>query len=84
MQSVTDYASEPDKRRSCSAHVIKKANAAITWFSHRQEIVAFSSIEAEYISLSDCVKQVLWRRKLTAELETDQSEITIYMDTDSS
>lgn len=51
----SDFASEPDKRRSCSAHVIRKANGAITWHSHRQEIVALSSTEAEYISLSDCI-----------------------------
>lgn len=80
----SDFASEPDKRRSCSAHVIKKANAAITWHSHRQEIVALSSTEAEYISLSDCVKQVLWHRKLINELENDQYKITIYMDNESS
>lgn len=80
----SDWASEPDKRRSCSAHVILKANAAISWFSHRQEIVALSSTEAEYISLSDCVKQVLWIRKLIDELENDQKSIVINMDNDSS
>lgn len=80
----SDFASEPDKRRSCSAHVILKANAAITWHSHRQDIVALSSTEAEYISLSDCVKQVLWHRKLINELENNQLQVTIYMDNESS
>lgn len=80
----SDFASEPDKRRSCSAHVIRKADAAITWHSHRQQIVALSSTEAEYISLSDCVKQVLWHRKLINELENKQFQVKIYMDNESS
>lgn len=61
----SDWASDPDKRRSCSGFTVQMANAAISWHSHLQEIVALSSTEAEYIALSECVKQVLWLRKLT-------------------
>lgn len=82
--SDSDWASDPDKRRSCSSFVIIMANAAISWFSHRQEIVALSSTEAEYISLSECVKQVLWMRRLSSELSENDKPTVIKMDNQSS
>lgn len=56
----SDWASDPDKRRSCTGFTVQMASASISWHSHLQEIVALSSTEAEYIALSECVKQVLW------------------------
>lgn len=46
--SDTDWASDVDKRRSCTGFVIN-------WKSQRQAIVALSSTEAEYIALSSTV-----------------------------
>lgn len=67
--SDADWASETDKRRSCSAYVIKMANAAISWCSKRQAIVALSSTEAEYIALSSTVREVMWMRQLAQEVD---------------
>lgn len=72
--SDSDWASEEDERRSCSGFVILMSNGPISWFSHRQPIVALSSAEAEYIAMSDCIKYLLWLTKLTHELENDQSK----------
>lgn len=58
--SDADYASEIDKRRSCSGFVGKFQQAAISWHNKRQEIVTISSTEAEYIALSTAVKEILW------------------------
>lgn len=80
----SDWASDPDKRRSCSGFTVQMANAAISWHSHLQEIVALSSTEAEYIALSECVKQVLWLRKLTNELNPTHDATIIRMDNESS
>lgn len=62
------YASDIDRRRSCTGFVVKYAGAAISWHSRRQELVALSSTEAEYIALSTSVKELLWIRQLINEL----------------
>lgn len=66
--SDADYASEIDKRRSCTGFVVKMAGAAISWHSKRQEIVAVSSTEAEYIALSTTVKEMLWVAQFVREV----------------
>lgn len=67
--SDADYASEIDERRSCSGYVLMLSGAAVSWLSKRQPIVAQSSTEAEYIALSETVKEVLWARKIISEIE---------------
>lgn len=67
--SYADWASDFDKRRSCTSFVINMTGAAINWKSHRQDIVALSSTEAEYIALSSCVKDVLWIRQIINEIK---------------
>lgn len=67
--SDAGLASDLDKRRSCTGFVINMSGAAINWKSHRQDIVALSSTEAEYIALSSTVKDTVdstnhqWNKK---------------------
>ena len=52
-----DFANDPDFRRSVSGGVTFLAGGAITWVSAFQSLIAQSSCEAEYVSLSflqDC------------------------------
>lgn len=79
----SDFATDEDERRSCSAYVILMSNGPISWYSHRQPIIALSSTEAEYIALSDCTKHLLWLRKLTNELEKECSTTVINVDNES-
>lgn len=65
----SDYASDVDKRRSCSGYVFKMSNPAITWFSKRQSTVALSTTEAEYMSMSEATKEALWLKQLADELD---------------
>lgn len=67
--SDADWASEVDGRRSCSGYVVKMSNAAISWCSKRQSIVALSSTEAEYIALSSTVREIIWLRELAREVD---------------
>lgn len=66
--SDADYASDIDKRRSCTGYVIKIAGAAVSWHSKRQEVVALSSTEAEYIALSTTAKEVVWISQFVCEV----------------
>lgn len=78
--SDSDFGSDVDKRRSCSGYVVKMANCAISWYSHRQEIIALSSTEAEYIALSSCAREIIWLRQLADELNPHKKAINIYVD----
>lgn len=75
--SDADWASEVDGRRSCSSYVIRMSNAAVSWCSKRQSIVALSSTEAEYIALSSTVREIIWQRELAREVDNDFGQSTL-------
>jgi hypothetical protein len=57
--------------------VFLQAGAAVTWRSTKQDIVAQSSSEAEYIALAEAAKEALWIRKLQHEIFPTMKEPTI-------
>ena len=44
------------------------AKGAISWTSKKQDTVALSSTEAEYMAISDAAKQALWIRNFHKEI----------------
>jgi len=66
--SDSDWAGDKDDRKSMCGHVFLLAGAAISWASRKQDVVALSSTEAEYISLSLAAVQAKWLRTLLSEL----------------
>ena len=57
-----------DDRRSTSGCIITINNKPVTWFSRKQSIVAQSTVEAEYIALSEAAKQVTWIINMLEEI----------------
>ena len=55
-------------RRSTSGYVFLMNTGAISWASKKQSVVALSSTEAEYMALTQAIKEVLWLRTLLVEL----------------
>ena len=79
--SDADWAGDRDSRRSTSGNVFVLGNGAITWSSKRQNSVALSTVEAEYMALSQATQEAVWLRRLTEELgQTNQEATTIYED----
>ena len=79
--SDADWAGDRDSRRSTSGNVFVMSDGAITWSSKRLNSVALSTVEAEYMALSQATQEAVWLRRLTEELgNTDQSATTIYED----
>ena len=70
--SDSDYAGDPDKRRSVSAYVFQLAGAAISWKCRMQPTVALSSCEAEYMALAMAAQETIWLRTLLSELGFEQ------------
>ncbi|PAL11902.1 hypothetical protein B8W92_11625, partial [Moraxella osloensis] len=60
----SDWAADKNDRKSVTGYVFMMAGAAITWKSKKQQTVALSSTEAEYMALGDAVKEVLWLTQL--------------------
>jgi hypothetical protein len=67
--SDADWAGDTMDRKSRSGTVIYLGNSAIVWSSLKQEVVARSTTEAEYIALSMTVTEVLWIRSILKELD---------------
>jgi hypothetical protein len=64
-------------RKSRSAHIIMMAGAAACWLSKKQPVVAISSTEAEYYSLSEAVKEVLWVRQIYEDVGVELRHPTV-------
>ncbi|KAE9286444.1 hypothetical protein PF008_g26661 [Phytophthora fragariae] len=47
------------------------------WRSTFQKTVALSSTEAEYMALSDCVKECVWMRRLLKDIGAEQVGATV-------
>jgi hypothetical protein len=64
----SDFAGDIDDRKSTSGYVYLLGGGAISWRSRKQPLVAFSTVEAEYIGASDAAKEAIWIRNLFATL----------------
>lgn len=82
--SDADWASDIDKRRSCTGYVLIMSGGAITWRSQRQETVAQSSTEAEYLALSSTVNEIKWVTQFIDEINNaNPRTTTLYCDNQS-
>jgi len=55
----SDWGSDPTSRLSQTGFYLKLADGLISWTSHAQKTIAYSSTEAEYMALSDCTVETV-------------------------
>lgn len=67
-----DWAGDQDERKSCSGSVHILAGGPISWFSKKQTTIALSTMEAEYVALSESTKEVIHLRRLIKEMYGDR------------
>ena len=67
--SDADWAGDINTQRSTTGYVVMMNNGAVAWRSKRQVTVALSTMEAEYMAITEAAKELKWMRQLLAELE---------------
>ncbi|KAI3467777.1 hypothetical protein Pfo_024440, partial [Paulownia fortunei] len=55
----SDYAGDLDKRRSTTGYLFTFAKAPVSWKSTLQSTVALSTTEAEYMAVTEAVKEAI-------------------------
>lgn len=82
--SDADHAGDVDSRRSTSGYIFKLGNGLVSWNSERQKSVAISTMEAEYMSASEAVRELVWLKRLLGELLMEKLDVPqFFMDNES-
>jgi hypothetical protein len=63
-----DWASDLESQRSTMGYLVLLSGTAISWNSRVQKMIALSSTEAQYMSLSDTCRQLVWMCSFLKEL----------------
>ncbi|KAK6162167.1 hypothetical protein DH2020_002008 [Rehmannia glutinosa] len=70
--SDSDYAGCRVDRKSTSRTCQPLGNRLVSWFSKKQNSIATSTAEAEYIAAGSCCAQVLWMRQQLRDYEIEE------------
>jgi len=63
-----DWAGDVDDRRSTTGYTFILAGGAVSWSSKKQQTVALSTTEAEYMSLTQATKEGIWIQRFLEEI----------------
>ena len=78
-----DYAGDLDKRRSTTGYVFTLTKAPVSWKSTLQSTVALSTTEAEYMAITEAVKEAIWLQGLLDDLGVGHKQVTVFCDSQS-
>ncbi|CAO2820846.1 unnamed protein product [Amaranthus hypochondriacus] len=79
----SDYAGDLDRRRSTTGYMFKIHGAPVSWRSYLQATVALSTTEAEYMAMTEGVKEALWLRGLLDDLGLKRDSVNLNCDSQS-
>jgi hypothetical protein len=68
--SDADFANNRDDRVSMSGLLLFVGNAPIVWRTSKQKCVTLSSMEAEYVAMSEAAKETIWITNIIKECRT--------------
>ena len=78
--SDADYAGCRVDRKSTSETYQFLGNCFVSWSSKKQNSVAFSTAEAEYVAAWACCAQVLWMKHTLPDYDLHYDHIKIFCD----
>ena len=72
---------DEDDGRSTTGHIFYLDDCPISWYSTKQETVAHSSCEAEFMAATEAAKQAIWLQELLEAVSKETyKRTTIYID----
>nr|GEV99816.1 retrotransposon protein, putative, Ty1-copia subclass [Tanacetum cinerariifolium] len=78
-----DYAKDPDKGRSITGYVFMVHGCVVSWKATLQHVVALSTTEAEYMTLTEAVKESIWLKGLLIKLGVNLMLVVVNCDNQS-
>ncbi|CAA9994716.1 unnamed protein product [Nesidiocoris tenuis] len=78
--SDADHGGDETTGRSTSGVVSLYAGGAVSWISQRQCSVAISTTEAEVVAASEGAREMIWLKRLVAELTELKQTPVLYVD----
>ncbi|CAL8992131.1 unnamed protein product, partial [Prunus brigantina] len=79
----SNYAGDLDKRRSTTGFVFTIAGGPVSWRSILQSTVALSTTEAEYMAVTEAIKEAIWLQGLLDDLGVQQDHVDVHCDNQS-
>ena len=76
----SDFVGCLDTRKSLTSYVFTAFRTTIRWQASLQKMVALSTTEAEYIALTEAIKEALWLLGLVKELKVGQDKVVVFCD----
>lgn len=77
--SDSSYNVDPDDGKSTTGHIFYLNGSPISWCSQKQEIVALSSCEAEFMAGTEAARQAIWLQALLEEVVGSSRERVVIM-----
>jgi transposase InsO family protein len=82
--SDSDWAGNPDDRRSTTGYAFNIGSGVVSWSSKKQPTVSLSSTEAEYKAMASATCEAVWLRRILEDVGEKQTEPTkVYCDNQS-
>jgi hypothetical protein len=79
--SDADWGGDHNDRRSTTGYIVTINGNVVSWVSKRQQTVALSTAEAEYMAISAVLQEVKWIKQLLKELNLPlKSPIQLFCD----
>ncbi|GKB21831.1 hypothetical protein Tco_0855754 [Tanacetum coccineum] len=78
-----DYAKDPDKGKSITGYVFMVHGCVVSWKATLQHVVALSTTEAEYMALTEAIKESIWLKGLLIELGVNLMSVVVNCDNQS-
>eukprot|EP00253_Pinus_taeda_P007165 PITA_07165 len=72
----SDWAGDPDDRKSTTGYVFTLGSGPITWACKKQASISLSSAESEYHGVVEASKEALWLRQILSEFGFQQQHPT--------